>query len=229
MAWFLQGSSRNHTRGCAGGSLPSWVALRFLEAKMLLWPQAPLLWPSRRALSCEDDCSWEQLVWRIWMVKTCELRRYIPICWKWLCNGLWPFGILSALAWWSIWWSRSCWEMMTAFPSLPPFLRRRLQPCPRLLVCAQDLVHFLNLHMQLISLVKRTAFVCPYIHTCSLFRFNPQQLAFFTDLFEAFPLQRNNNEKTPTKQKSKKKTQTLNWSTVWNSCQKKSMLSLGKL
>lgn len=41
----------------------------------------------------------------------------------------------------------------------------RLQHSPRLLVYVQDLVHFLNLHMQLISLVKRRACLCLPLHT----------------------------------------------------------------
>lgn len=41
----------------------------------------------------------------------------------------------------------------------------RLQRSPCLLLCAQDLVHFLNLHMQLISPVKRRTCLCLPLHT----------------------------------------------------------------
>lgn len=103
MAWFLQGSRRNPTRVCAGGSLPSYPALGFLEAKMLPWPQAPSQGPGRRSLRCEDICipenSWfEEFGWSKRMK-----REDIPICCERLCNDLWLLGISSALVLFAPW------------------------------------------------------------------------------------------------------------------------------
>ena len=136
MAWFLQRSKRNHTRVCAGGSPPSYVALGFLEAKMLPWPQAPSLGPSARSLSCEDICTPENSWFEEFGWSKHTKWEDTPVCCERLCDDLWLLGISSALALfarWSVWWSYSCWEKMAAFLSPPPPpLHCSLQRSPRL-------------------------------------------------------------------------------------------------
>jgi len=55
---------------------------------------------------------------------------------------------------------------------------------------------------------------------------NPQRLAFCTDVFEAFPLQRNNNNKPQPNKEAKK--QMLNWSYILEQLPEEISAELGK-
>lgn len=173
---------------------------------MLLWSQAPLLGPNRRALSCEDDCCWEQLVWRIWMLKhvnwediSQSVRRDFAMAFGFLASCQpWPGdqsdGHRAAGRWW-----QHFLHCLLSFHC-------RLQRSPRLLVCVQDFLHFLNLHMQLISLVKRRACLCLplHTHTCSLFSLTHSNWHFVPISLKHFLTKGIIMKKTLTKQKSKK-------------------------
>lgn len=158
-------------------------------------------------------CSWESTMnWRIGVVQTCEMERFPNLLRETL---QWPLA-----SWYLVSLGAVCTMgnlMMIQLLGEDGSVSFTATTSSPLQASALSSSGVSALGILCSSLTcKRSWFLQPkeehafhwrYICTWNLFRVNPQELAFCTDVFEAFPLQRNNNNnKNPQPNKKGKKT-----------------------